>query len=101
MAGIETVEVYRDARQAADPHLLGTLHCQRSGKGAYDINPSVGRKELSLAIYETDSPCDVSIAMSAHRAWHIRRSSKCSSAIRGACRGKMERGSRTIWHLQG
>lgn len=30
MAGIETVEVYRDARQAADPHLMGTLHCQRA-----------------------------------------------------------------------
>jgi hypothetical protein len=101
MAGIETVEVYRDARQAADPHLMGTLHCQRRGKGAYDINPSVDRKELSLSVDETGSTCDVSIALSAHRAWHIRRSSKCDSAIRGACCGKMERISHTIWHLQG
>ena len=71
MAGIETVEAYLDAGQAADPHLMGTLHCQRSGKGAYDINPSVDRKELSLAIDETNSTCDVSIAMSAYRAYGI------------------------------
>ena len=62
MAGIESVEVYRDA------HLMRTLHCQRSGKSAYDINPSVDRKELCLAVDETDSTCDVSIAMSAHRS---------------------------------
>jgi serine/threonine-protein kinase HipA len=33
MAGIETVEVYLDAGRAAEPDLMGTLHCQRSGKG--------------------------------------------------------------------
>ena len=33
MAGIETVEVYLDAGQNAEPDLMGTLHCQRSGKG--------------------------------------------------------------------
>ena len=33
MAAIETVEVYLDAEQAAEPELMGTLHCQRSGKG--------------------------------------------------------------------
>ena len=33
MAGIETVEVYLDAGQRVEPDLMGTLHCQRSGKG--------------------------------------------------------------------
>src|SRR5580698_2356253 len=33
MAAIETVEVYLDAGQTAEPDLMGTLHCQRSGKG--------------------------------------------------------------------
>lgn len=33
MAGIETVEVYLDAVRAAQPDLMGTLHCQRTGKG--------------------------------------------------------------------
>jgi serine/threonine-protein kinase HipA len=33
MAGMETVEVYLDADQMAGPNLMGTLHCQRSGKG--------------------------------------------------------------------
>ena len=33
MAAIETVEVYLDADQTAEPDLMGTLHCQRSGKG--------------------------------------------------------------------
>jgi serine/threonine-protein kinase HipA len=33
MAGIETVEVYLDAGQSTEPDLMGTLHCQQSGKG--------------------------------------------------------------------
>src|SRR6202789_1119687 len=33
MAAIETVEVYLDADQTAEPNLMGTLHCQQSGKG--------------------------------------------------------------------
>jgi serine/threonine-protein kinase HipA len=33
MAGIETVEVYLDANQSTKPDMMGTLHCQRSGKG--------------------------------------------------------------------
>src|SRR5580693_10195561 len=33
MAAIETVQVYLDADQIAEPDLMGTLHCQRSGKG--------------------------------------------------------------------
>ena len=33
MAGTETVEVYLDAGQSPEPDLMGTLHCQQSGKG--------------------------------------------------------------------
>jgi serine/threonine-protein kinase HipA len=33
MAGIETVEVYLDASRSVEPDLMGTLHCQGSGKG--------------------------------------------------------------------
>jgi serine/threonine-protein kinase HipA len=38
---------------------------------AYDINPTVDRRELSLAIDETETTCDVSVAMSAHKAYGI------------------------------
>jgi serine/threonine-protein kinase HipA len=38
---------------------------------AYDINPSVDRNELSLAIDETETTCDVSVAMDAHKAYGI------------------------------
>jgi serine/threonine-protein kinase HipA len=38
---------------------------------AYDMNPSVDRSDLSLAIDETDSTCDVSVAMSAHKSYGI------------------------------
>jgi serine/threonine-protein kinase HipA len=36
---------------------------------AFDLNPSIGRDELSLAIDEVDSACDVSIALEAHREY--------------------------------
>jgi serine/threonine-protein kinase HipA len=35
---------------------------------AYDINPTVDRRELSLAIDETETTCDVSVALNAHKA---------------------------------
>lgn len=38
---------------------------------AYDINPSVDRNELSLAIDETETACDVSVAMNAHKSYGI------------------------------
>lgn len=38
---------------------------------AYDINPSVDRNELSLAIDETEAKCDVSVAMNAHKSYGI------------------------------
>ncbi|MEZ5352027.1 MAG: HipA domain-containing protein [Bryobacteraceae bacterium] len=36
---------------------------------AFDINPSIDRNELALAIGEVDSTCDVAIPMEAHRAY--------------------------------
>ena len=38
---------------------------------AYDINPSVNRNELSLAIDETETACDVSVAMNAYKSYGI------------------------------
>ena len=38
---------------------------------AFDLNPSIERDELSLAINEVDSACDVSIALEAHREYGI------------------------------
>ena len=38
---------------------------------AYDINPTVDRRELSLAIDEAETTCDVSVAMCSHKAYGI------------------------------
>jgi serine/threonine-protein kinase HipA len=38
---------------------------------AYDINPSIDRNELSLAIDETETTCDVSVAMNAYKSYGI------------------------------
>ena len=38
---------------------------------AYDINPSVDRNELSLAIDETEATCDISVAMNAFKTYGI------------------------------
>lgn len=38
---------------------------------AYDINPSVGRRELTLAINEVETACDVAIAMEAARDYGL------------------------------
>jgi serine/threonine-protein kinase HipA len=40
---------------------------------AYDINPSNDRGELSLAINEVDTACDVSIALEAHAGYGLSR----------------------------
>ena len=55
---------------------------------AYDMNPSVDRTELSLAINEVDTECDLSIAMNAHKdyglsaqqAEHVRREVQTAAA---------------------
>jgi serine/threonine-protein kinase HipA len=38
---------------------------------AYDINPSVDRNHLALAIDETETTCDVSVAMNAYKSYGI------------------------------
>jgi serine/threonine-protein kinase HipA len=38
---------------------------------AYDMNPSIDRTELSLAVNEVDTVCDVSIAMDAHKYYGL------------------------------
>ena len=38
---------------------------------AYDMNPSLDRRELTLAINEVETACDVSIAMEAHEAYGL------------------------------
>ena len=38
---------------------------------AYDVNPSVERRELSLAINEVETACDVSIAMDAYKDYGL------------------------------
>ena len=40
---------------------------------AYDLNPSIERKELTLAINEVETSCDVSIAMEASRDYGLGR----------------------------
>jgi serine/threonine-protein kinase HipA len=38
---------------------------------AYDMNPSIDRTELTLAINEVETACDASIAMDAHRDYGL------------------------------
>jgi serine/threonine-protein kinase HipA len=40
---------------------------------AFDINPSIERRELSLAINEVETACDVAIAMDACQDYGLRR----------------------------
>ena len=40
---------------------------------AYDVNPSNDRNELSLAINEVDTVCDVSVALEAHADYGLSR----------------------------
>jgi serine/threonine-protein kinase HipA len=56
---------------------------------AYDLNPSVGRNELSLAIDETDTVCDVSAAMNAYKSYGITtaQANEARKAIEAAVSG--------------
>lgn len=47
---------------------------------AYDINPSVDRNELSLAVDETEIACDVAVAMNAYKSYGI-SASKANEAL--------------------
>lgn len=56
---------------------------------AYDINPSVERNELSLAINEVDATCDVSIAMDSSQSYGVdrKRADRVLRQVRGAIVG--------------
>ena len=53
---------------------------------AYDINPSIERRDLSLAINEEETACDVSIAMEACRDYGLskQQADKCLKQARAA-----------------
>lgn len=53
---------------------------------AYDINPSIERQELTLAINEVETACDVSIAMEASQAYGLnpREASDVLKQVQGA-----------------
>ena len=53
---------------------------------AYDINPSIERRDLSLAINEVETACDVSIAMEACRDYGLskQQADKCLKQARAA-----------------
>jgi serine/threonine-protein kinase HipA len=56
---------------------------------AYDINPSINRNELSLAIDETETACDVSVAMNAYKNYGIStaRANEALQAVDAAVSG--------------
>jgi serine/threonine-protein kinase HipA len=60
---------------------------------AYDMNPSVDRTELSLAIDETENTCDVSVAMDAYKSYGL------SAAQADAARQSVEAAVRT-WRIE-
>ncbi len=49
---------------------------------AFDLNPSIERGELSLAINEVDSDCDVSIALEAHREYGMSKTEAQEIVVR-------------------
>ncbi len=59
---------------------------------AYDINPSVDRQELTLAINEVETACDVSIAMEASRDYGLsaREAADALTQVRNAVAGWRE-----------
>jgi serine/threonine-protein kinase HipA len=56
---------------------------------AYDINPSIDRDELTLAINEVETTCDVSIAMDASREYGLnpREAADVLKEVQEAARG--------------
>lgn len=59
---------------------------------AYDINPSVDRQELTLAINEVETTCDVSIAMEASQDYglNLRGAAEVLKQVRDAVAGWRE-----------
>jgi serine/threonine-protein kinase HipA len=63
---------------------------------AYDINPSIDRDELTLAINEVETTCDVSIAMDVSREYglNLREAADVLKEVREAVRGWREEATR-------
>jgi serine/threonine-protein kinase HipA len=63
---------------------------------AYDVNPSIDRRELMLAINEVETSCDVSIAMEASRDYglNVRQAADVVTQVRSAVVGWREEATR-------
>jgi serine/threonine-protein kinase HipA len=63
---------------------------------AYDVNPSIDRRELMLAINEVETSCDVSIAMEASRDYglNVREAADVVTQVRSAVVGWREEATR-------
>lgn len=63
---------------------------------AYDVNPSIDRQELMLAINEMETACDVSIAMEASREYglNVREAAEVLTQVRNAVAGWREEATR-------
>jgi serine/threonine-protein kinase HipA len=63
---------------------------------AYDVNPSIDRQELMLAINEMETACDVSIAMEASRDYGLnaREAADVLTQVRNAVAGWREEATR-------
>ena len=69
----------------------------------YDINPTPDGKELSLAINEVDTHCEIAIAMEAHRDYGLSKAEADAAlrAVRDAAGGwRQEAGRLDIPHAQ-
>ncbi|MGC2473419.1 MAG: HipA domain-containing protein [Candidatus Sulfotelmatobacter sp.] len=63
---------------------------------AYDVNPSINRQELMLAINEMETACDVSIAIEASREYglNVREAADVLTQVRNAVAGWREEATR-------
>ena len=63
---------------------------------AYDVNPSIDRRELMLAINEVETSCDVSIAIEASRDYglNVREAADVVTQVRSAVVGWREEATR-------
>ena len=66
---------------------------------AYDINPSNDRNELSLAIDEVDTTCDVSIAMEAHADYGVSKMEADEIIERATAAVASWRSEATLWGI--
>jgi serine/threonine-protein kinase HipA len=66
---------------------------------AYDINPSNDRNELSLAINEVDTTCDVSIAREAHADYGLSKTEADEIIERVTVAVASWRSEATLWSI--